>query len=141
MIDVSNPGAVGIQISNDGKKIWVCFNGVAMLRAQGIEYLQLDDMRDSMEPIEIGDEPITLFEGMEINPTLSLLVMKCTLLEQGGAIFHRVSGESNVLKILDTTADPQRYFDLEYAVPAVGRQAQRLIKITEYRQSKLWIMP
>ncbi|KKM99678.1 hypothetical protein LCGC14_1145550 [marine sediment metagenome] len=141
MIDVSNPGAVGIQISNDGKKIWVCFNGVAMLRAQGIEYLQLDDMRDSMEPIEMfkGDEPITLFEGMEIYPTLSLDEMHGTLLDQGGVIVNRFS--DSILKILDTTADPRRYFDLEYAVPAVGQQAQRLIKVTEYRQSKLWIMP
>ena len=139
MIDLKNPGAVGIQISNDGTKIWVSVNGVSILRAQGIEHLQLDDMRDSMEPIEIGDEPITLFEGMEIDPTLSLLETQLTLLERGGAIVNRFS--DSILKILDTTADPQRYFSLEYAIPAVGRQAQRLIKITEYRQSKLWIMP
>ena len=139
MIDLNNPGAIGIQISDDGKKIWVCVNGVAMLRAQGIECLQLDDMRDSMEPIEIGDEPITLFEGMEIYPTLSLDEMHGTLLDRGGVIVNRFS--DSILKILDTTADPQRCFDLEYAIPAVGQQAQRLIKITEYRQTKLWIMP
>ncbi len=139
MIDLKNPGAIGIQISNDGKKIWVCVNGVAMLRAQGIEYLQLDDMRDSMEPIEIGDEPITLFGEVEIDPTLSLTETQAALHIRGGVIVNRFS--DSILKILDTTADPQRYFSLEYAVPAVGRQAQRLIKITEYRQSKLWIMP
>lgn len=85
----------------------------------------------------IGDDPITLFGGMEIYPMLSLDEMYSIVENEG--IVNRFS--DNILKILDTIADPPRYFDLEYAVPAVGKlHTQRLIKITEWRQAELWIM-
>lgn len=86
----------------------------------------------------IGEDPITLFEGMEIYPTLSLDEMYGVV--EGKGIVNRFS--DNILKILDTAAEPPRYFDLEYGVPAVGKlHTQRLIKITEWRQVELWIMP
>ena len=91
----------------------------------------------------IGDDPITLFGEMEIDPTLSLEEMykkAFHIAESCGYATYKFS--SSIIKILDTTAEPPRYFDLEYAVPAVSlSHTQRLVKITEWRQVELWVMP
>ena len=97
----------------------------------------------------IGDDPITLFgrgitpRGVEIDPTLSLdetYDKLCRTHTPAVVAVNRFS--DSILKILDTTAEPRRYFTLEYGVPAVGKlHAQRLIKITEWRQVEMWVMP
>lgn len=100
----------------------------------------------------IGDDPITLFgegitpRGVEIDPTLSLdetYDRLCRTHTPAVVAVNRFS--DSILKILDTTAEPRRYFTLEYGVPAVGKpgqpHTQRLVKIVEWRQIELWVMP
>ena len=37
-IDSLNPELVGVQISADGKRLWVCINGQSVLRVKGCKH-------------------------------------------------------------------------------------------------------
>ncbi len=43
--DFSNIESLGFQISADGQRVWVCVNGQCVLRAKGIEALEVRDDR------------------------------------------------------------------------------------------------
>lgn len=45
MLDIFDAETIGIQISPDGKRIWVCVDGVCRLRVKGIGTVEIDDMR------------------------------------------------------------------------------------------------
>lgn len=44
--DYKDLEAIGVQISEDGNRIWVCVNGTCVLRAKGIQNIEINDMRE-----------------------------------------------------------------------------------------------
>lgn len=50
--DFSNVKSLGVQISTDGQRVWVCVNGQCVLRAKGIEVLDVRDDRILHEAVE-----------------------------------------------------------------------------------------
>ena len=44
-IDVQDAEVVGIQISDDSNRIWLCINGVSVMRIKGIKKITLTDDR------------------------------------------------------------------------------------------------
>lgn len=45
MIDIVAPKGVQVQVSADGKKLWVNINGVCALRCSQVEVMDVEDMR------------------------------------------------------------------------------------------------
>lgn len=44
-IDLVNADVVGIQVSSDGNRLWLCVNGACVLRVKNIKRIDIDDAR------------------------------------------------------------------------------------------------
>ncbi len=56
-MDWSNVQSVGIQISADGNRVWVCVDGGCILRIKGIQFVAIQDDRsvDDTKQAEGGE--------------------------------------------------------------------------------------
>lgn len=101
MADYSNVEVVGIQISEDSNRIWVCINGECVLRVKGIRQLEITDMRNpESRELSTGESEeselstgLPQFDPIVVAVALSLYAYNVSPMERANKIYEHFRGD------------------------------------------------